>query len=258
MSGKMAKLEDIKKGILISIKETKSAKTDLERYSAALFGAKMLKAGCDGIVAILAGYTGAGGRIVSGAYQAGTSLADAGTKAALGQNVDLAKTAIDMTAGAATIVVGKKGLQYDRLNQDGVTERLRKLAEEKSEKLATVSDLISAQRVKSKIVVDAVRSDEKSLWESFKEYSWEIGAMSASAAGKGLGKAFSGLKELVNFHKALKENMEELKENRDTRQFDGIIRTFESQLLAISAKISALQAEIAGCEKQLAQAQRPS
>jgi hypothetical protein len=142
------------------------------------------------------------------------------------------------------------------MNQDGVAERLRQLADEKSEKLATVSDLIATQKVKSKIIVDAVRSDEKSLWESFKEYSWEIGAMSASAAGKGFGKAFSGLKELVGFHKALKENLEELRENRDTRQFDGIVRTFESQLLNISAKISALQAEIAGCEKQLAQGQR--
>jgi hypothetical protein len=253
MSGKLSDLEDVRRGILISIKETKEAKTSLERWSAALFGAKMLKAACDGFISIAASFAGPQGKIISGAYQASTGLADAGTKAALGQQVDVTKMAINVAGGAATAVIGKKQMPYDRLkNLDGATDRLRALAEQKAKNLDTLANLVSTQKVKSEVVVDAVRADEKDLWKSFEAYSWELSVLTADGASESLGKAVGGIKELVTFGKALKENLEEFKNDSDTKQFDGIVRNFEAQLLRINDKIGSLQTMMAACERELA------
>lgn len=253
MRSKLNTLSDLRKGLKVSIREFESSQKWADRLNAGLMATRWIKAACDAFLSMSASAIGTVGPEATGkaadavnkVYGALATIAEAGTKNALGQKVDGVKLVRDLKDSAVGMAGDQKGIAnlanvYVNIGHDAV----------KNDKAGLKTGAFNDQ---SSAITDIVSKEAKRLADAAQKAGGD-----ASTVGQlnGLGKVTSSLKliaeidkEVRKFEQALtKAGDAYLEEKMDIhRRKDAGLRTMSSMLSNLDAKIDKIYAELDSC-----------
>lgn len=228
MRGRLFKLQQLQRSIEANWREAEQARSAAELNNAVLLSLKLVKASCDAVIGILASAAGPKGEVVGAVYDGLDPFASMAGKMMAGEKVGGADWAKAINA-AGSSALGASG----RVGQYG--------------------DLVSLQKIKTDIVVDAVAQDEKEVLRDLQNYGAKLTEMSVTFAGKQTwGRVVSVGNQLVSAAQNFGKAFQEWKQDDMNGTFEATKRQAKAQHLQVQQQIDAVVKAIALCEAKLA------
>lgn len=246
MKGKIVRLQQLQRSIEANWRECEKARSTAELNNAVLLSLKLVKASCDAFLGIAEAVAttgplaktpvGAAAKRVNAAYSGLEPLATIAGKRLAGETV----AATEWTkAGNA---VASNAFKFVAPNHD-------------------LDDVVSRQKIKTDLVVDAIAQDEKSISRDMQSYGWKLGEITAKAVDQGISaaskKAWTRFvkvgRHFVGAAQKMWKSYEEWKRDDMNASLEGIKRSFKAQHMHVQQQIDALVRAIDECELTLRQ-----
>jgi hypothetical protein len=236
MKGKIVKLQQLQQSIEANWRECEKARSAAELNNAVLLSLKLVKASCDSFLGIAEDIT------------SGTPIGIAAKR------INAAYNGVDQFATiAGKKIAGEKvgGAEWTKASNAAASNAFKFVVPQHE-----LDDLVSLQKIKTDIIVDAVAQDEKSIAKDMQSYGWKLGEMTAKAIDKGIDQASKKVwgrfvkvgKQLVGASQKMWKAYEDWKHDDMNASLEGIKRSFKAQHMHVQQQIDALVKAIADCE----------